>query len=121
MTVLGLLVAGALGAVVRHEVTERLGRRRSTWPWGTVVVNVVGAAALGVLAAGTLAGWVPDEWLTVVGTGFCGAFTTFSTWIVDSLELAGGPGGRGLAAGSANLVGQLAVGALVATVVLGVL
>lgn len=72
-------VAGGLGALLRAELSARLGRGI-----GTAVVNIVGAAALGVLAA--LLGRVHPTVALVAGTGFLGGLTTFSTWMVESVD-----------------------------------
>jgi CrcB protein len=82
-----LLVAlgAAVGAPARY-LTDRAvqGRHDSVFPWGTFIVNVAGSALLGFLAA--LAGH-PGS-LTVTGTAFCGAFTTYSTFSYETLKLA---------------------------------
>jgi CrcB protein len=74
----GLLVGvgGTLGALARFGVDSWLGTR------GVFVVNVVGSVVLGALVAAPLDGSV----LLVVGTGFCGAFTTFSSFAVGVAE-----------------------------------
>jgi fluoride exporter len=97
---IALGLAGGLGAVARmtldRAVTARAGHR---FPWGILVVNVSGAFVLGVLAGagiGEDASWI-------LATGFVGAYTTFSTWMVDSRALAAGPR-------AANLLGSLALG-----------
>lgn len=75
-----VVVAGAAGAVARAWVGEAVLRR---WPrrgLGTLAVNLSGAFLLG-LWTGSPA--VPATWLEVVGTGFLGAFTTFSTWMFE--------------------------------------
>ncbi len=56
---------------------------------GTLLVNVVGSAAAGVLAGLATRHGVDEAARTVVGTGFLGAFTTFSTFPVDTVRLAG--------------------------------
>lgn len=82
------VVAGGLGALARYELAGLVQTRSgSTFPWGTAGVNLLGAVALGVLeglAAGDAVG--TDE-VRIAGVGFLGAFTTFSTWMVESLEL----------------------------------
>jgi CrcB protein len=107
-----VVVLGALGAWARAELTWALARRRApaaavrraTW-----VVNLAGAAALGLVlgAAPARGGWLTDA----LGVGFLGGFTTFSTWMVDSLRPApdGSVTPRPWAVG-ANVGGMLAVG-----------
>ena len=94
---LGLAMAGGLGAVARFlvdgAVSDRLGR---ALPLGTLAVNLSGAFALGVLSGNF-----------VVGTGFVGAYTTFSTWMLETQRLA--EDGRSAAA-LANVFGSLALG-----------
>ncbi|WP_232702875.1 fluoride efflux transporter FluC [Halobacterium wangiae] len=75
-------VGGAVGAVLRHAVGEAV--RVEGYPASTLVVNVVGTF---VLAAVTFAG-ASDDVLLLVGTGACGAFTTFSSFSVDVVGLA---------------------------------
>ncbi|MGH3509585.1 MAG: fluoride efflux transporter CrcB [Nocardioidaceae bacterium] len=88
MTVVLVLVGGALGAPVRY-LTDLLvqSRHDSVFPWGTLAVNVAGSLVLGGVAAGVsqraAATWV----LTLVGTGFCGALTTFSTFGYETVRL----------------------------------
>ncbi|WP_137180066.1 CrcB family protein [Roseomonas sp. AR75] len=78
-----LLVAlgGSLGAVSRHLVSvaalELLG---AGWPWGTLTVNVLGSAAIGIAAGAGLEG--PGRLLLV--TGFLGGFTTFSAFSLET-------------------------------------
>lgn len=78
-----IAVAGGLGAATRLVVDALVrGRVPTTFPWATVLINVSGSFLLGVLV-GLGAG---DRWLAVVGTGFLGGYTTFST---ASFETAG--------------------------------
>jgi CrcB protein len=84
----GLVVAGAIGAPARYLVEgwvqDRAERR---WPWGTFVVNVTGSLLLGLLAGLVLYHGFPAEPRIVLGTGFCGAYTTFSTFALQTVEL----------------------------------
>jgi CrcB protein len=79
----GLLggIAAAARFVLDAEVTVR---RPSRFPLGILVVNLLGALALGVVAGAGLHG----EAYTIVAGGVIGSFTTFSTWILDSHRLA---------------------------------
>lgn len=86
--VTGLVIGGAVGAPARFLlegwVRDRTHRR---FPWGTLVVNVLGSFALGVVVGSVVHhGWGAFP-AAVFGTGFCGAFTTFSTFTVDTIAL----------------------------------
>jgi CrcB protein len=88
VTALGVALAGAAGAIARYLVDRGVHRfRDGHWPWGTLVVNVTGCFALGVIW-----GWVDqhhgDTTLrTIAGTGFCGAYTAFSTFGIETVRL----------------------------------
>jgi CrcB protein len=100
---------GVLGALARHLVGERIDRRTGD----TLLVNVVGSFLLGLLTATD----VPGTVLLAFGTGFCGAFTTFSTFAFETTRLVEeGELRRAAANGGLNLLGALvavAVGAAV--------
>lgn len=86
---IGLLVAlaGSCGAVTRFVVDGALrARLGGAFPWATIVVNVTGSLLLGVLAGLVVRG-APAGALTVLGVGFCGGYTTFSTACVESVNL----------------------------------
>ncbi|MCR8693677.1 fluoride efflux transporter FluC [Rhodococcus rhodochrous] len=88
MIAVGVALAGSLGAVVRFVVDSALrARSGSSLPWPTVLINVTGSLLLGLLTGAVLFHEAPGEMLTVVGVGFCGGFTTFSTTSVDSVRL----------------------------------
>ena len=87
MNVLALALAGGAGAVARFLVSSRL-----PVPYGTLVVNVTGAFALGLIGENL-----------VLGTGFVGAYTTFSTWMLETERLS-------KPAAALNIVGSLALG-----------
>jgi CrcB protein len=104
----GLLVAlgAAVGAPLRFVVSSRVGR---TWPWGTLTVNVVGSLLLGGFAALAATGALSSGGLALLGTGFCGGFTTFSSFAVQTHDLGDR---RGLAYAAATVVLALAAAAL---------
>ena len=84
MTLLFVLLGAAVGAPLRY-LTDRAvqARHDSVFPWGTLTVNVVGSLLLGFLTA------VPADpaVAALVGTGFCGALTTYSTFSFETLRL----------------------------------
>jgi CrcB protein len=106
--VLWLAASAAVGAPLRY-LTDRGVQRlhRSDFPWGTFAVNVVGSFVLGAL---TGAGASPPM-TALVGTGFCGALTTYSTFAYETF----GPAERRASgAAAANLVGSVAAGVVAA-------
>lgn len=88
MTLLLLSLAGALGAVARVVLDGVVRGRWSAAPWGTLVVNVSGSFALGVVTGLVLFQGAPGGLRTVLGTGFCGGYTTFGTAGVEAVRLA---------------------------------
>lgn len=88
-TVLGVSLFGGLGAAARYAqdtlVKERLA---SAFPWGTLSINIAGSLLLGVITGLAIAGAEPETWRVVVGTGFCGGYTTFSTAMFETVALA---------------------------------
>ena len=109
---LAVLVAGFAGAVARQEGFGALQQRVKTkFPVGILAVNLSGAFVLGLLFGLDVTKTWP-HWLAVgAQTGFIGAYTTYSTWAVDSLTLARAGTSR-LAV--LNLAGSLLAGVLLA-------
>lgn len=109
MTVVGIGVAGALGALARYGLEGAVSRRwPGAFPWGTFVVNVSGAFALGLVFVLLTEKVTVDPWLrSALTIGFLGAYTTFSTLSFESYRLIE-DGAVGLAL--ANTLGSLAAG-----------
>lgn len=84
MTVLLVALGAAVGAPLRY-LTDRVvqARHTSTFPWGTFTVNVAGSLLLGYLIGLPVAPWMS----ALLGTGFCGALTTYSTFSFETLRL----------------------------------
>lgn len=79
---------GAAGAVTRFVVDGAVrSRARGTFPWATVLINVTGSLLLGVLTGVTLYHSTGTDAKLIVGTGFCGGYTTFSTAMFESVRL----------------------------------
>ncbi|HET7724304.1 MAG TPA: fluoride efflux transporter CrcB [Propionibacteriaceae bacterium] len=83
-----LAVCGGLGAVARFVVDGLIrGRVRSIGSIGTIVINVTGAIALGIIAGLVAAHVAQPDWQLVIGTGFLGGYTTFSTTSFETVRL----------------------------------
>jgi CrcB protein len=112
MLILGLVVTGMIGAPARYLVDGLvLERTGSTLPLGTLVVNVTGSFLLGALTGLALYHGFPSTPRIVLGTGFCGAYTTFSTFSYEVVRLAEE---RELTAAARVLVASLLAPALAA-------
>ncbi|GAA1017876.1 putative fluoride ion transporter CrcB 2 [Acrocarpospora pleiomorpha] len=84
MTALLVVLGAAVGAPLRY-LTDRFiqSRHDSVFPWGTMAVNVAGSFVLGLVVGLPASGPVT----ALVGTGFCGALTTYSTFSYETLRL----------------------------------
>ena len=115
--VVWVAIAGACGALARYAVQHVVQSRASgRFPYGTVVVNITGAFALGFLTGLFLyQGLAPDA-RVIVGTGFLGSYTTFSSFSYETFGLlrADVP-----VAALVNAFGSVAVGLLAAAAGLG--
>lgn len=88
MTILVVLLGGAIGAPLRYLADLFVqSRHESVFPWGTFTVNVAGSLVLGVTAATVTELDSPSWVLALVGTGICGALTTFSTFGYETVRL----------------------------------
>lgn len=89
MTYVGVAVAGAIGAVARYVLHALVHDHiRGVFPWGTFLINVSGSLLLGLIAGFALYHGLSDTPKAVLGSGFCGGFTTFSTFAYDTVGLA---------------------------------
>lgn len=98
-----VVLGAAVGAPLRY-LTDRAvqARHDSVFPWGTFTVNVAGSFVLGLLT-----GVASSRWGLLLGTGLCGALTTYSTFSYETLKLYES-GARSYAV--ANVLGSIAVG-----------
>lgn len=86
-------VGGMAGAMLRYTlgkiITRKAAAAGSSFPWGTWVINISGSLLLGILYVLTVEGLLPPLWWAVLGIGFCGAYTTFSTFGYETMQLIG--------------------------------
>ncbi|GAA2433837.1 hypothetical protein GCM10010433_38160 [Streptomyces pulveraceus] len=107
-----VIVGAAVGAPLRY-LTDRAvqSRHDSVFPWGTFTVNVSGSLVLGLLTGAVAAGAATSHLQLLIGTGLCGALTTYSTFSYETLRLAeDGAGSYAVA----NVVGSVAAGLVAA-------
>ena len=109
VTIVGIAVAGAFGALARYGLEGAVSRRwPGAFPWGTFVVNVSGAFLLGLVFVLLTGRVTVDPWLrSALTIGFLGAYTTFSTLSFESYRLIE-DGAVGLAL--VNTLGSVAAG-----------
>lgn len=111
---------GAVGALARYWVSGVVQRRWPTrFPAGTLVVNLTGALAAGLLVGLAAGRGVSDTVLLTLGVGFLGGYTTFSTWMVETVLAERSGGSVGAWRGAVNLTVTLFVGIGAAAVAYG--
>jgi CrcB protein len=107
--IFGIALGGALGSVIRYAIGHYGARHNERFPWATLLINVAGSFLLGVLVR-----WLPRTTLSpelgfALTVGFCGGFTTFSTFSVEVARLIeGGAYSRAAAYAAASMVLSLA-------------
>ena len=110
---LAVLAGGGLGTLARAGMAEALPAPPGSWPWATFSANIAGALLLAWLTTRLTEMAAPERYARyLLGTGFCGALTTFSTLQVETIDLAKS-GHIGVAA--AYAAASLAAGMVAAT------
>ncbi|MFR9792901.1 fluoride efflux transporter CrcB [Streptomyces sp. MB22_4] len=104
-----LVVAGAVVGAPARYLTDRAvqARHDSVFPWGTFVVNVAGSLILGLVTGAVATGAAGPRAQLLLGTGLCGALSTYSTFSYETLRLT--EAGAGLYA-AVNVVAGVAAG-----------
>jgi CrcB protein len=88
MSLMLVITGAAIGAPLRYLCDRAVQARHDTvFPWGTLTVNVLGSLILGLLTGAVMGGRASPQVQLVVGTGFCGALTTYSTFSYETLRL----------------------------------
>lgn len=88
MILLAVALGGVVGAPARYLLDRYVaGRITSDFPWGTFTINISGSFVLGLLTGLDLRGHLAPVLEALFATGFCGAYTTFSTWSFETVRL----------------------------------
>ncbi|MFD9977112.1 fluoride efflux transporter CrcB [Streptomyces sp. NPDC059017] len=105
ITLLGVGAAAALGAVARYMLDQYVQYRKpGAFPRGTWLINITGSFVLGLFVGLWVRHGLPEQVLTIVGAGFCGAYTTFSTFSYELVRLCEqGRVGKSLLYGASSL------------------
>lgn len=117
MLALWVGLAASLGAVLRYLVDLLIQHQHDmTFPWGTLSINVVGSFGLGLVTGLAAHQGLGTEATVVIGVGLCGGFTTWSTFIWETLTLGSS---RATLEATLNVVASLALGLAAAGAGLG--
>ena len=85
---MAVAAGGALGALLRYVISQYFGQAAGViFPWGTLVINISGSFAMGLLHSFALAGTVSPHVRAFLAIGLLGAFTTFSTFTLESIMM----------------------------------
>ncbi len=119
-----LMLGGAVGTYARYAVAKWFNTQPwgQAFPFGTLFINVSGSFVLGVAAVVLLERLPPEhqDWYLLIGTGFCGGYTTFSTFEWETFELLrDGSWGYALANAFGSLLAGL-LGVILAVILVGV-
>mgnify|MGYP000427527628 FL=1 len=87
-SIIAVGVGGFFGSILRYLISHYINiSTHSTFPFGTLTVNVVGSLLIGIIIAATLEGDLTKSMRLLFATGFCGGFTTFSSFSYEFFSL----------------------------------
>jgi fluoride exporter len=83
-----IAVGGSLGAVARWGLSTYISQSTNgSFPWGTLIINLTGSFLIGMFMELFDRAMIPSEWRSFITIGFLGAYTTFSTYTLESVNL----------------------------------
>jgi CrcB protein len=87
MSYLLVFIGGGLGSLCRFGIAKIISPLNPSFPWATFLANVLSCIILGILVGMSLKGNLNNHYKLMLMTGFCGGFSTFSTFTNETLEL----------------------------------
>ncbi|MEM6380454.1 MAG: fluoride efflux transporter CrcB [Bacteroidota bacterium] len=87
MTYFWVFLGGGIGSIFRYGIAKQINTESFSWPWATFIANLLACLCLGVLVALNAKGILKGNLPVLLMTGFCGGFSTFSTFAYESLVL----------------------------------
>jgi CrcB protein len=86
--ILFIVIGGSLGALTRYGLSKYISQSiQGIFPWGTLVINLTGSFLIGFFFELFDRAMIPAEWRNIITIGFLGAYTTFSTYSLETLSL----------------------------------
>lgn len=82
-----IFVGGGFGSICRYLVSQLISQSFDHYPFGTLTVNLIGSFLIGLLVGLSEKFYTHQNWHFLLVTGFCGGFTTFSTFSYENLQL----------------------------------
>ncbi len=89
LNIILIAIGGLLGSVARYLMASYITKLvQAPFPYGTFAVNIIGCLAIGIIYGLTARfNWFTPEWRLFLATGFCGGFTTFSSFAYENIQL----------------------------------
>ncbi|MEO0339292.1 MAG: fluoride efflux transporter CrcB [Bacteroidota bacterium] len=87
MSFFWVFLGGGLGSVCRYGIAKLLAHHEFTFPWATLIANILACIILGLLVALNAKGVLKPNLQYLLMTGFCGGFSTFSTFAYENFQL----------------------------------